>query len=205
MKSSIIKWGGGLLGKLLKAYTPALLALIVSPSLKIAVSALLLRVQELIAAMTDEDPNDAEQAERIARRFVSEDAVPIADGVIDEKLLLIPNLRARRGLTLLAVPVVDTMRLLTDDEPDNAAQAEVVLDTFILNPAVQDFAMTELLVPIIEKRVPNPMLRALIMEALETGIREGAIDLAEADVFDPEAVITTIEQSKIKAEKAQAA
>ncbi len=200
MKSNILQWGGKLLGKLLKSYTPVLLALIASPALKTAVAALLLRVQEIIAAMTDADPNDAAQVESIARRFVSEDAVPIADSVIDEKLLLIQNPRARRGLTLLAVPVVETMRLITDEDPDNAGQAELVLDTFLLNPSVQDFAMTEMLIPIIEKRVPNAMLRALILEALETGIREGAEDLADMDVFDTEAVITTITQSKIKAE-----
>ena len=200
MKTSILNWGGKLLIKLLRVYTPALLALIPSPALAAAVAKLFARVEEIIAALTDEDPNDAEQVGKVLRRFVSEDAVPIADGVIEEKLLLITNDRARRGLTLFSAPVMDTLRLLTDEDPDNAAQAEVVFDTFVLDRANQDFLIADLLVPVLEQRITNPMLRAILMETLESGLRQGATDLAEIDVFTSEATIKAIEDAKIKAD-----
>ena len=157
----------------------------------------------MIKTVTDENPEDGQQLQAIIGKFVSEDAVPLADGVIDEKLALIQNERARRRLSLLAVPVVGTMRLLTDEDPDNAAQAEKLLDAFILDSAAQDFVLQDFLVPIIEKRVPNPMLRAIIMETLVAGIKEGAEDLAAVDVFDTDAVIETIEGAKAKADAQQ--
>ena len=197
---SIKGYVGDLLIRLLSYYIPTIVAAIPSPALAAAAKAALTRVLEMIKAVTDENPDDAAQLQAIVQRFVSEDAVPLADGVIDEKLLLIQNEKARRGLSLLSVPVVSTMRLLSDEDPDNAKQAELVLDTFILDPAVQDFALQDILVPIIEARVPNPMLRAIILETLIAGLKEGAEELAEIDVFDTEAVIETIEVAKLKAD-----
>lgn len=185
--------------KLLKAYTPALVAQIPSPALAAAALAAFNRVEQMIEAVTDENPEDGKQLEAIVRQFVSEDAVPIADGVIEERLALITNDRARNGLTLLSVPVVDTMRLLTDENPDNALQAEDVLDTFLRNPAVQDFAVEDLMVPILRKRITNPFLLALALEAIETGIREGADDLADVDVFVRDRTLEVIVAAKDQA------
>ena len=94
------------------------------------------------------------------------------------------------------------MRLLSDDDPNNAAQAEKVFDAFLLEPANQNFVLSDLLIPVIEQRIKDPMLRAIVLETLQAGLKEGATELAEVQVFGNQAVVLELEAAKVKAEKA---
>lgn len=200
MKTRLIpSWAGKIIVRALEIYAPRVVSLIPSPALQAGVAALFSRVTQIITAISDADPQNAEQVQEVIGRFVSEDAIPLADGVIDERIARIQNERVRHGLTLLADPVVDTMRLLADDNPDNAAQAEDVLDRFILNPVAQEFIVTDLTVPILEKLIKEPFLLAVVLEALEQGIEQGAIELAEIDVFNRERTLGVIVEAKERA------
>lgn len=190
---------GQLLVQLLKDFTPSLIAEVQSPALAGGVERLLGRTEEVIRAITDENPENREQLEAILSRFLGEDVVSTFDGFSDELLLKIQNERVRRGLGLLSVPVVDALRLLTDENPDNAAQAEVVLDTFLENPEVQNFVTTDLAVPVMEKLIPNPIIRGFILQGMVIGIQQGLEELADADVFDRSKVIEELKAAKEKA------
>lgn len=200
MKTRLIpSWAGKIIVRALDIYAPRVVALIPSPALQAGLQALFLRVSQIITAISDADPQNAEQVQAVISRFISEDAIPLADGVIDERIARIENEKVRHGLTLLAEPVVDTMRLLADDNPDNAAQAEEVLDRFILNPAAQEFVVSGLTVPILEKVIKEPFLLAVVLEALEQGIAQGAIELADIDVFNRERTVAVIVEAKERA------
>lgn len=71
-----------------------------------------------------------------------------------------------------------------------------VLDRFILNPAAQEFVVSGLTVPILEKVIKEPFLLAVVLEALEQGIEQGAIELAEIDVFNRERTVAVIVEAK---------
>lgn len=195
----IPSWAGNIIVRALEIYAPRVVSLIPSPALQAGTAALFARVNQIILALSDADPENGEQVQAVIGKFVSEDAIPLADGVIDERIARIENERVRHGLTLLADPVVDTMRLLADDNPDNAAQAEEVLDRFILNPVAQEFVVTDLTVPILEKVIKEPFLLAVVLEALEQGIEQGAIELAEIDVFNRQRTAAVIAEAKERA------
>lgn len=195
----IPSWAGKIIVRALEIYAPRVVSLIPSPALQAGTAALFTRVNQIILALSDADPENGDQVQAVIGQFVSEDAIPLADGVIDERIARIENERVRHGLTLLADPVVDTMRLLADDNPDNAAQAEEVLDRFILNPVAQEFVVTDLTVPILEKVIKEPFLLAVVLEALEQGIEQGAIELAEIDVFNRQRTAAVIAEAKERA------
>lgn len=195
----IPSWAASIIVGLLSLYVPRLLDAIQSGALRTAATSLLNRAKEMIKAISDADPENEAQLNAIVRNFLSQDAVPLAEGVVTEKIALIGNERVRRGLTILSRPVVDSMRILTDENPDNAAQAEVVLDDFLLNPEAQEFIIADLVMPILEKRIPDPLIRSFLLEALATGIREGAEALAEQDTFNTNRVLDVINVAEKKA------
>lgn len=191
---------GALLISLLGEYRPALLAEVESPALAGGVDRLFLRTEEVIKAITDENPDNKEQLEAILRRFVGEDVISALDGLTEEQLLKLQNLRVRRGLTLLSVPVLDALRLLTDEDPDNAAQAETVLDTFLTNPDAQNFIISDLTLPALEKLIPNALIRGFVFQGIEIGIREGLHELADKDTFDRAELLEEVKAAHSRAE-----
>jgi len=130
---------------------------------------------------------------------LSEDAIPLVDGYVDEQVARINNERVRLGLGLLSVPLVDALRILSDDNPRNAEQAEDVLDTFILNPDAQSFILKDLMIPVLGKVIKEPVLLDFILDSLADALAEGAIDLAEIEVFDRAGVIQELAAAKTAA------
>jgi len=195
----IPSWAGAIISRGLLIYIPRLTGLISSPTLRAAVNALLTRTAELVKAVSDGNPENAEQTEAIVRGFVSEDAIPLVDGYVDEQVARINNERVRLGLGLLSVPLVDALRILSDDNPRNAEQAEDVLDTFILNPDAQSFILKDLMIPVLGKVIKEPVLLDFILDSLADALAEGAIDLAEIEVFDRAGVIQELAAAKTAA------
>ncbi len=124
------------------------------------------------------------QIQNVLAGLINQYGVPFVTAFVNQKIGEINNERTRQGLTLLSAPFLEAADFLTDEDPDNAAQAEAVLDAWLRNPKVQEFLLTELLVPLIEQTVQNAMLRALIVQTLIQGIETGAEELAQVDVFD---------------------
>ena len=122
--------------------------------------------------------------ETIIRTFFRIDVIPLATSIVRERIDNIGNERVRRGLTLLAAPVLGGVEILTDEDPDNASQAENILDTFILDPETQEFVIAELAVPVLENVIKDPLILSFVLEALEQGVEQGAIELAGIEVFN---------------------
>lgn len=185
MKKRIIpSWLAPILISALNIYVPSLLAQVASESLRAALGSIFQRVINIINAVSDADPNNSAQIEAEAKKFISEDAVPLASDIIDEKIAQIENERARLGFGLLAVPIVDFARIATDDNPNNGAQAEAIFDDFITNPQVHEFIIGDLIDPILAQRITDPILRSFVLQALSTGLKEGADKLAAGDTFN---------------------
>ncbi len=202
-------WAGSLITSLLTLFTGRILASVKLPSLRNFVDKVLGRAKELVTAISDANPDNEEQLEAILKKFVAEDAVPLADEFLVEKIAGIDNERVRRGLTILSLPAINTIKLLTDDDPDNAAQAEAEFDALLLTSGAQEYIIADVVTPILEKRVPDPILRSFLLDALATGIREGAEALAAQDTFDKDGgddfntgrVLEVIHAAKKKADR----
>ena len=200
MKTRIIPgFAGSLIARALDIYAPRVVSYIPSPALQALVMALLMGAKNLVRAISDGDPDNKGQVNGIVRRFFSVDAIPLAAGVIREKIQAIAVPRLQRGLSLLSVPVLGAAELLTDEDPDNARQAEEVLDTFILNPEVQEYIVTDLTVPVLENVIKDPLILSFVLEALENGIAEGAEELAEIEVFDRNRTVGALAEAKNRA------
>ncbi|SER16002.1 hypothetical protein [Neolewinella agarilytica] len=200
MKTRIIPgFAGGLIARALDIYAPRLISFIPSPALQTLVMALLMGCKNLVRAISDSNPDNGGQVNAIVKSFFSVEAIPLAAGVIKEKIASIVNPRLSRGLTLLSVPVLGAAELLADEDPDNAGQAEEVLDAFILNPEVQEYVVTDLTVPVLENVIKDPIILSFVLEALETGIAEGAEELADIEVFNRTRTVQSIAQAKDRA------
>jgi hypothetical protein len=176
-------FAGSLIARALDIYVPRIVSFIPSPAIQALAMAMLFGCRDLVRAISDGDPENKKQVEAIIRTFFRIDAHPLAANVLREKIATIANPRLQRGLSLLSVPVLGGAELLTDEDPDNATQAEDVLDTFILNPEAQEFILNDLTVPVLENVVKDPLILSFILEALEKGLQEGAEELADIDVF----------------------
>lgn len=200
MKTRIIPgFAGSLIARALDIYAPRLVSYIPSPALQALVLSLLMGAKNLVKAISDSDPDNRGQVNGIVRQFFNVDAIPLAAGVIREKIESIPVPRLQRGLSLLSVPVLGAAELLTDEDPDNERQAEEVLDTFILNPEVQEYIVTDLTVPVLENVIKDPLILSFVLEALENGIAEGAEELAELEVFDRNRTVEALAAAKDRA------
>jgi hypothetical protein len=174
---------GGLIARALNIYIPNIVSFIPSPALQQFGTKMLEGLRDLVRAVSDNDPANRLQAETIFKVFFRRDAIPLLTSVVRERIETITNPRLQRGLSLLSVPVLAGAELLTDDDLDNDAQAEDVLDTFILNPEAQEFILNDLTVPVLENVVKDQLILSFILEALEKGLQEGAQELANIDVF----------------------
>lgn len=200
MKTRLIPgFAGSLIARALDIYAPRLASYITSPALQALVLALLTSTRDLVKAISDNNPENRLQVTEIIRVFFNVQAIPLAAAVVREKITTITAPRLRRGLTLLSVPVLGAAELLTDDDPNNEAQAEAVLDTFILDPEVQEYIVTDLAVPVLEKVIKDPFILSFVLEAIEKGIEEGAGELADIEVFNRQRTAGLVAEAKERA------
>lgn len=182
-------WAGSILSRALLIYGPRLAQLVPGKPLNQVVEAAVPATANLISAVSDNDPNNAEQAKVIALEFVRNHAVPLAVETVNARVAAITDDRLRNGLAILATPVGRTLVALTDEDPDNATQLETVVDDFITNEGAQEFILNDLTLPVLEKVIKEPILRAFIIETISTGLKEGAEELAEIEIFNRKQVI----------------
>ncbi|MEM9929332.1 MAG: hypothetical protein AAF840_05910 [Bacteroidota bacterium] len=192
-------FAGTLIARALEIYAPRIVAIIPSPAVQALLMSLLMATRDLVKAISDSNPENRLQVETIIRAFFRVDAIPLATGIVWERINTIGNERVRKGLSLLAAPVLGGVEILTDEDPDNATQAETILDDFILNPETQEFVVTELTVPVLERVIKDPLILSFVLEALEQGVAQGAIELAEIEVFNRQRTVAALTAAKERA------
>lgn len=197
-------FAGGLIARAIDIYSDRIAAFVPSPALQALVMGLLLACRDLVKAISDSNPDNSGQTNAIIRTFFSVQAIPLAANVLREKIATITNLRLQRGLSLLSVPVLGAAELLTDEDPDNAAQAEVVFDEFVLNPDVQEYVITDLTVPVLENVIKDPLILSFVLQALEEGVAAGAVELANLEVFNRDRTVELVAAARERATLAAA-
>lgn len=105
--------------------------------LRIALSDVLDTVQATAVVLADDDTNNAEQVKSLWLALVNTSVAALLDEKVLEAVDQIDNETIRGPLVVLAPNVVQMLRIVTDDDPDNKAQLEAHWKAFISDAKVQ--------------------------------------------------------------------
>ena len=170
MSTQIGKWIANLVVAALAAVDTFFISKIKNPTVAQGLRLSLQPARETAVALGDDNPRNAEQVEEIWKRFANSQLPTFAEGEIQTALELVADEDVKIVLATLSRPVVNLLRVATDEDPDNRAQVRALFDAFVKDPATQEVALEHLLVPVIESRIKDESLRAFLLAILRNGI-----------------------------------
>jgi len=88
--------------------------------------------------LADDTPNDIEQVKKIWIAFINTSASTFVDKEVEEAINKIQNEMIRSALQTLRTPVIEMIRIVTDEIPNNTDQLEALWKAFIKDPKAQD-------------------------------------------------------------------
>lgn len=137
---------------------------------------LLQPIKDSAMAFADDNPRNDEQLEAIWKGFAHVELPDYAEGQITSAIAKIKDENVRTVLGTVSNPVVNMLRLVTDDDPNNEEQLKLMLKAFVTDPATQHVAIENILVPLIEAKVKDESLRAWLIDLIRNGLfNEGDI------------------------------
>jgi len=129
-------------------------------------------VREMVKALSDEEPRNAEQVRELWRKFVNTDFSDFSQVQLEKLIGGVKNDRVRNVLSVLVTPSISLTRAYTDENPANDEQAREILNAFLENPDVHEVVLTDLLRPILEKTVKDPSTVAFILSLVAQALRQ---------------------------------
>lgn len=153
-----------------------LIASIKDPTLKRAMTLGLRPFRGTIDALSDKIEMNEEQVKEVWNLFVSGELPDFAEKEIAVRLEKIKNENTKAVLSVLADPVVDIFRLLTDANKDNEAQINARLKELVQDPASLKTLVQNIAIPIAEK-IKDEKAREFLLAFLQS-ILEGEVVIA---------------------------
>lgn len=137
---------------------------------------LLRPIQDSALAFADDNPRNDEQLEAIWKGFAHVELPDYAEGQITSAIAKIKDENVRTVLGTVSNPVVNMLRLVTDEDPNNEEQLKLMLKAFVTDPETQHVAIENILIPLIEAKVKDETLRAWLIDLIRNGLfNEGDI------------------------------
>jgi hypothetical protein len=144
---------------------------------KTGLLSLLSPIRNVVRAISDENPENGDQIKEIFRKYANQDVADLAQKNILDVVDKIKGI-ARRPLSYLTVPVVDMLRILTDENPANEKQIEDRWETVLEDESFHEIVLVDLFEPVLERAGVDEEWRAFLVESL----REALSKIGEGDV-----------------------
>lgn len=164
--TTIKKWVGKLILGFIAGIDAYLVDRINSAFAKRAIRNLLNPLKSITNALTDENPRDNEQVDAIVRKYLNQEVPVFATGEIAAGLEKIKNEDVKAVLSTLSHPIVDMLRLLSDDNPDNEAQLKQMLGDFVNDKDVQKTAVLHILLPLVNAKVQDGPFKEMLISII---------------------------------------
>lgn len=130
--------------------------------LRILVTDSLVAISGTAHVLADANPDDGEQLRKLWLAFVNVSAANFVEQEVAQAIDKIGNEDVRVPLQTLRVPVIQMIRLVTDDIKPDDEQLEALWKEFVKNPKTQDvfFGIIDTL---ILENVKNESVRAILL------------------------------------------
>lgn len=135
---------------------------ITDENLKILITDALAGITATAYALADEDTDDIVQIKKIWMGFVNKSAAGFIDTEVADAINKIPNETAKLSLQTLRVPVVQMIRVVTDDITPNNEQLEALWKNFVKDPAVQNIFLN-MVDEILNDLLKDPTLKGIVL------------------------------------------
>lgn len=146
---------------------------------RIGLTMLLSPIRSMINALNDDEPKNDEQVRELWRKFSNTDLADYSETTLQKLIATIKNEHIRPALSTIVVPTVNMLRIVTDENPDNEAQLEMLWMSFLRNPETHDVVLEHLLEPMLSSVIKNPDLVEYILQTI-ADILEGQGDEEKA-------------------------
>lgn len=134
-------------------------------------------LKAILDVLSDDNEADGDQIEEILRKFANGDLANFTEAQVALLIDKLDDASLKIVLNKISVPSFNMLRLLTDDNPDNANQLATMWGAFAKDPATHAVILDHLLEPLLENVIPEASLRAIILDLIAQGLVEATNDL----------------------------
>jgi len=100
-----------------------------------------------IDALSDENINDTEQLRAIWQSFLNKEVYEFTDLEVQEAIQEIDDENVREGLSALAVPLVQMLKVVTDENPNNTEQLRNMWADFVASDSTKRVFLENMIGP----------------------------------------------------------
>ena len=136
------------------------------PKVREGMSKLLEPIRETVRELSDGDPKNEEQVKETWSKFANTELYDFTSETVQEQLARIEDANLRSALSHLAVPTTKMIQIMTDENPDNAAQLKEHWGEFVANPTTHEIVLNDLLIPLVISRIPDEDTQQFIIGLL---------------------------------------
>ena len=127
---------------------------------------LLAPIRQMINALNDQDPQNAEQVEALWKKFANTDLADYSQSTLSNLIGTIKDPNLRPALSTLVVPTVNMLRIVTDDDPNNEAQIKTQWQAFVKDPSTHKVVLDHMLAPTLYGLIKNVELVEYILSVI---------------------------------------
>lgn len=128
-------------------------------------------IRQMVDALADGDPRDAEQVQAIAKKYLNVELSALAGEDLQAAIEKVKDPNVKAVLNALAPEFVGMLQDISDEDPDNAEQLSGRLKAIINSEAKQAILVENIFIPILEAKIKDESLRAFIIEIIRAALR----------------------------------
>ena len=134
---------------------------------------------KIIAALRDDDPNDAEQLKAIVKQHTNAELVPFAQRQFENEILSkINDARLQSLISIIAQVPFAAAGIYTDNDPRNEAQIKTYLEQWVEDHDNQAVLLDEVIKPLLRALFKkNPWIADFIITQAEAQLQLINIDI----------------------------
>ena len=140
-------------------------------------------LRQTIADLNDDNPENREQVLLTWRKFLNTDFSDQTSLQLSKWLDKIGNPDTREVLAYVLGEVVNTLRLLTDEDADNSEQLKATWTAFVKNPVTHGILLEHLLRPALEGTKMDENTIAFILELVAEALKLGTSQIPNKEAI----------------------
>lgn len=152
-----------------------LISKIKNPTIQAAMRMNIAPLKATATVLSDENPRDDEQIEQIWRNHVGTNVASFTETELGKAIAKIQDPNLQVVLLTLSFPIVNVLRIVSDDDVHDGEQLERELKAFINSDESQRVLIENVLVPFLTKRISDEGVRDLILTILRELLDGGEI------------------------------
>lgn len=168
---------------------------------KVGMKLLLQPIRNMVVALSDDEPRNNEQLRELWRKFANVELSDYTENTIRNLVAKIKNPKVQRPIGTVAVPVVNMIRIFTDNNPDNDRQVEELWKAFVKDPATHATVLEDLLEPVLRGAIKDEATVNFILTLIAEALKQGTGNLSKEQA----ARIVNLYSASVAAAEADAA